>query len=310
MTVMQIVLDTSFNNLDQFIEKIQHWDLDFRMLDIGGFSGKVKQLVSRDMLISYAQFCRGLDQSGATPLGYWTFVILGKSCKGFWWRGHQITRDDLLVFPLNAELRCASYEDFEVATISLQISYLEQLADDLGLPKFPGRAREVIRLDSCFANGLRYLSGKIIGFAHHPLALAATQALAEKLVICAAQHHPAKNTLLRQRDLAVDRVVEYVRGTPVPTSELARLCRIARVSERTLQYAFKERYGIPPNVFVKRWNLNTARRLLSVASPSETTVCDIASKLGFLHPSQFATDYKRLFAELPSLTLRRDTNSV
>lgn len=52
--------------------------------------------------------------------------------------------------------------------------------------------------------------------------------------------------------LEVNRVVEYVRSTPDPTSELARLCRIAGVSERTLQYAFKERYGIPPNVFVKK----------------------------------------------------------
>jgi AraC-like DNA-binding protein len=307
---MQLVLDTPFNNLDQFIEKIQHWDLDFRLLGVGGFSGRVKQLVSQDILISYAQFRRGLDQSGATPPGHRTFVILGKSCNGFWWRGQQINRDDLLVFPLNAELRCASGVDFEVLTISLRISYLEQLVEDLSLPEFSDRAREVIRLDSCVANDLRYLTGEIMGSTHRPFALAATRALAERLVMCTAQHRPAMNTSLRQRDLAVDRVVEYVRSTPAPTSELARLCRIARVSERTLQYAFKERYGIPPNVFVKRWNLNTAKRLLSVADPAETTVCNIASRLGFLHLSQFATDYKRLFAEPPSMTLRSDTISV
>jgi AraC family ethanolamine operon transcriptional activator len=110
---------------------------------------------------------------------------------------------------------------------------------------------------------------------------------------------------IRKRDLAVDRVVDYVRSTRDPTSELARLCRIAGVSERTLQYAFKERYGIPPNVFVKKWNLNSARRLLLQADPAETTVSDIASRLGFLHQGQFAADYRTLFAELPSKTLAR-----
>jgi len=44
----------------------------------------------------------------------------------------------------------------------------------------------------------------------------------------------------------------------------------------------------PPNVFVKKWNLNSARRLLLQADPAETTVSDISSRLGFLH--QGATD--------------------
>jgi len=110
---------------------------------------------------------------------------------------------------------------------------------------------------------------------------------------------------LRRRDLAIDRVIEYIRSTRDSTSELAQLCRIASVSERTLQYAFKERYGITPNVFVNKWKLNSVRRLLLQADPAETTLSDIASRLGFLHQGQFASDDRRLFAELPSKTLAR-----
>jgi hypothetical protein len=53
---MHIVLDTHINNLEQFIDEVQHWDLDFRLLDTGGFTGRVKQLVSQDVLITYARF--------------------------------------------------------------------------------------------------------------------------------------------------------------------------------------------------------------------------------------------------------------
>jgi AraC-like DNA-binding protein len=302
---MQIVLDTHINNLEQFIDEVQHWDLDFRLLDTGGFTGRVKQLASRDVLITYARFRSGLDQSGGTPPGYRTFVIPGRNCNGFWWRGHNITRDDLLVFPASNELQCASHEDFEVFTISLQISYLEQLVDNLGLNGFLDRAREVIRLDGSAANGLRQLAGTIVIPTGEVVIQAAAHGLAERLIICAAQGHQKNIASLRKRDLAVDRVVEHVRSSQAPTSELAQLCRIAKVSERTLQYAFRERYGIPPNVFVKKWNLNSARRLLLQADPAETTVSDIASILGFLHQGQFAADYRTLFAELPSHTLAR-----
>jgi AraC-like DNA-binding protein len=211
----------------------------------------------------------------------------------------------LLVFPASNELQCASHEDFEVFTISLQISYLEQLVANLGLNGFLDRAREVIRLDGSAADGLRHLAGTIVRSAGNIVIQAAAHALAERLIICAAPDHPEKIASSRKRDLAVDRVVEHVRSTQAPTSELAKLCRITKVSERTLQYAFRERYGISPNVFVKKWNLNSARRLLLQADPAETTVGDIASRLGFLHQGQFAADYRTLFAELPSKTLAR-----
>jgi AraC family ethanolamine operon transcriptional activator len=134
-------------------------------------------------------------------------------------------------------------------------------------------------------------------------ALAASRELAERLVVSTAKDLPENRPSLRNRDLAVERVVEYVRNTPAPVSEMASLCRIAGVSERTLQYTFKERYGIPPNVFVKRWNLNSARRLLLQAYATGSTVSEIAMYLGFMHQGQFAADYRKLFSELPSTTL-------
>jgi AraC-like DNA-binding protein len=300
---MQIVLNTHFNNLEQFIDEVQHWDFDFRLLGTGGFLGHVKQFISRDVLISYARFQRGLDQAGATPPGYRTFVILGKGCKGFWWRGHQVTNNDLLIFPQSGELRCASNADFEVITISVREPYLEQLGENLGLYGLAKSRLEVIHLDSHTAQGLRTLAGMIVKSAGGMAAVTAAQDLSERLAICTATGLSRNRPSLRKRDMAIDRVIDYVRSTPAPASGLAGLCRIAGVSERTLQYAFKERYGIPPNVYVKRWNINSARRLLLQADPAEATVNAIAMRLGFFHQSQFSADYRELFAELPSTTL-------
>lgn len=302
---MQIILDRHFNNLEQFIDEVQHWDLDFRLLGVGGFVGRMKQLVSRDVIIGYARFDRGLDQVGSTPLGYRTFAIVGNRCHGFRWRKHQITQNDLLIFPENNELQGASHADFEVFTISVHRDYLNQLVDNLGLNWILNK-REVVHLDALTAQGLRHLAGTIVKpSAGGSEIQTAVREFTERLVICATDSLTEKIPSLRKRDLAVDSIVEFVRSVPEPTSELAQLCRIAGVSERTLQYAFKERYGIAPNVFVKRWNLNSARQLLLSANSTEISISDIALRFGFSHHSQFATDYKKLFAELPSKTLGR-----
>lgn len=305
MTAMQTLLDCQFDDLENFLAEAQHWDLDFRATTVGGFGGRVKQLASPHTLISYACFTQGLHQQGGTPEGYRTFGLPGPKCSGFWWWGSQVTRDDMLVFPASNELRSVSHPNFEVFTISVRISYFEELIDSLGL-KRPDTEPRVIHLNGPTADCLQCLAVTAVTSANSVAAMTATQDLVERLVVCGAQRGRQNMTPLRQRSLAVDRVVEYLRATPALGSDLAQLCHIASVSERTLQYAFNERYGMPPNAFVKRWKLNTARRVLLHAEPSQTTVTQVALDLGFAHPSQFATDYRRLFGELPSQTLRRE----
>lgn len=303
MTVMEILLNTRINDLDRFMDEIRHWDLDFRLMTCGGIAGRIIQMASQDVLVTYARIQRCLHQEGATPPGYRTFVIPGSHCNGFWWLGQQVTRDDLLVFPTSNELDSVSHEDFEVYTISLRIAYFEQLVDYLGLRPLDGSCK-VIRLSSSTIDSLRYLAGKIVrsqGGSNLPSTL---QSLVDKLIICVAEQ-TEDTTHSRKRGQAVTRVVDYVRNTHELTADLAQLCRIGCVSERTLQYAFKERYGIAPNVFVKRWKLNMARRLLLQTDPEQTTITKVAMSLGFLHQGQFAADYRRLFLELPSETLGR-----
>ena len=300
---MQAVLDTRFHDLEQFMQEVQHWDLDFRVMDTGGFQGRLKQLVAENVLVSYARFQRVLDQAGATPPGFRTFAILGKACNGFWWRGQPVTNNDLLAFPPSNELQSFSRRDFEVFTVSLRESCLVQLVNDLGIPFNPTGKREVIPLEPRAIHELRTLASMIVRATNTIAASAISQVLAERLLVSAYTRAADKRASMRKRDLAVDRVTEYIRSTPAPVSELAGLCRIAAVSERTLQYAFRERYGMPPNVYIRRWNLNTARRLLLQADPTEATVNGIAMDLGFHHQGQFATDYRKLFLETPSMTL-------
>jgi AraC-like DNA-binding protein len=83
------------------------------------------------------------------------------------------------------------------------------------------------------------------------------------------------------------------------------LCRAAAVSERTLEYAFKEIMGLTPMNYLIRLRLHRVRQALLSAAPDSTTVSIEALNWGFWHFGEFARAYKECFGELPSDTLRR-----
>jgi AraC family ethanolamine operon transcriptional activator len=83
------------------------------------------------------------------------------------------------------------------------------------------------------------------------------------------------------------------------------LCRVAAVSERTLEYAFKEVMGLPPVTYLIRLRLHRVRQALLAATQGSTTVSAEALNWGFWHFGEFSRTYKECFGELPSDTLRR-----
>lgn len=100
--------------------------------------------------------------------------------------------------------------------------------------------------------------------------------------------------------LAHDAIVEHAQ---VPIT-VKQLCSITGASERTLQYAFQEKYGLTPKTYIQAYRLNQVRKVLRASSVLSRRVVDVANDWGFWHMGQFAKDYQRLFGELPSATLR------
>ena len=83
------------------------------------------------------------------------------------------------------------------------------------------------------------------------------------------------------------------------------LCKAAAVSERTLEYAFKEIAGLTPMAYLIRLRLHRVRQALLGGDPESTTVSTEALNWGFWHFGEFSRAYRECFGELPSETLRR-----
>ncbi len=107
------------------------------------------------------------------------------------------------------------------------------------------------------------------------------------------------------RQGGLNRALEYLRSTDNGSVTVADLCNVARVTQRTLEYAFRETFGISPLRFLHLRRYHAARRDLLAADGRTTTVTEIALKKGFYHMGRFAIRYKALFGESPSQTLER-----
>ncbi|HUF20231.1 MAG TPA: helix-turn-helix domain-containing protein [Burkholderiales bacterium] len=111
----------------------------------------------------------------------------------------------------------------------------------------------------------------------------------------------------RARQRLVAKARDYMRAHIDEPITVADLCSALRVSRRTLQYGFHDALDLNPVRFLRAMRLNGARRELKHADPACDTVADIAARWGFWHLSHFATDYRSMFYELPSETLRRSS---
>ena len=77
-----------------------------------------------------------------------------------------------------------------------------------------------------------------------------------------------------------------------------------KVSEQTLQNAFKSLFGFTPKKFLQLLKLNLVHHDLQNADPETCTVLRIASKWGFTHMGRFSQEYSKLLGENPSETLK------
>ncbi len=93
---------------------------------------------------------------------------------------------------------------------------------------------------------------------------------------------PAATGRDRRRASIVKIAEDHALSQTGATIYVTDLCKAAGVSERTLEYAFKEVMGLTPVAYLIRLRLHRVRQALLAAHPGSTTVSAEALRLGFL----------------------------
>jgi AraC family transcriptional regulator, ethanolamine operon transcriptional activator len=309
------VWSSESSDLDEFISQLHGYRLDLMQTDRGPFTARSVQVQIGGMLLTTATCGRALVQSGLPPAGTTRF-LLRTSTSPATWRRKPVGVGDLLVCGPRAEIDWVSAPGFAIAVAALPDDAVRRSAELLDyLPPSEGSTSRIFRLERGEAHKLRAAFSRAMADIPDGSVEDDREVWAERrqedllrhMLRAVAGGNPADapdrgGDLHRRR--AVELAVSAIKEQPREHLSVGELCRAAKVSERTLHYAFLERYGIPPARYIKMYRMNAVRRELARSQGSDSTIIDIANKWGFWHMGQFARDYRVLFGELPSETQR------
>jgi AraC family ethanolamine operon transcriptional activator len=307
-------LHQNLNDFDSFCENARNWDLHYQQLDSGRFSSELLVFGNNETQLTHARLGRKMHQQGASPEGLITFGILANPQISIHWRNIDISGDMLFIFPEGGELNSISQPDFNAYVMSLSEEKLNAHCDLLDLPDI----RTLINNNEAF----QCRSEMMAGFRHwlHTVKLELTaldssvrdqhylhhieQEMIDRILMILTENHVVTKDRSRKRDIALSIAENIIFEPGREDITITELCDAANISERTLEYAFRERYGMTPKKFSLVYRLNRVRKQLRKTEPGTALVSEIARQYGLWHMSQFATDYRRHFGESPSATLK------
>lgn len=129
-----------------------------------------------------------------------------------------------------------------------------------------------------------------------------THALVAALTVNAAdarRRHP------RQHAKIVCRFLEFLEAKHDDPVYLPEICAAVGASERTLRTCCQEALGVGPVRYLWLRRMHLARQMLLRSEPAAITVTRVATAHGFWELGRFSVEYRGLFGELPSESLRR-----
>ena len=128
------------------------------------------------------------------------------------------------------------------------------------------------------------------------------QQLIHALVECLTE---STSNFLVEGDRVMTSFEDLLLTEPNRPWRVAEVSRRLGMSDRLVRESCQACVGMSPQHFIRLQRLHAVHRALRHPASSSTSVSEVGHQHGFRHLSRLAVDYRTLFGELPSHTLRR-----
>lgn len=312
-----IFIKQDFNDVDHLLEVAPDWNLKFRQLDSGLFKGELQHVSIGDLHLGLSKFNRKFDQEGLTPNRYRTIALLSSREQELIWRGKRVSGKNIMVFPESGEVDALSFPGFKVYTIAISNATINEYLITEGLNNQAlfenpdGIITPNIQALNMIRSQLEYFYRVVNEHPESVNSRAFYHIFSKEIPAMVLNSIWGGRALFSShspdfRKRILQKALDYIRSCKEEMPSVLELCLIAGASQRTIEYAFKEKYGFGPKEYMKKQSLNHVHSALKLADPRKVTIKQLAGKFGFWHMGQFSADYKKLFCELPSETLKRN----
>ncbi|CAG0990077.1 Melibiose operon regulatory protein [Burkholderiales bacterium] len=295
---------------------LRDWDQIYEQLTPGQFEGRFMEIWFRGIQVfrevtNRSVYEAGLMRDGERVLG----VPVMMQGKGYFC-GRPISPDSIMTMRGGDELDFRAPEHFDIVAVAVPESALALYAREIeqrdiegdlgGLSVVAASKEKVDEFRAFLLTVLESVSRTPSMLKFPAMQKGLEHALLSSVmkVLVPGEEAPRLASPPTVRHSLVSRAQEYMRQHIDEPLTVEDLCRNLKVSRRTLQYSFQEVLQLNPVSYLRAMRLNGVRRMLKSADPARDSVQDIAARWGFWHLSHFATDYRRMFGELPSETLR------
>ena len=308
------LIEANFQNFDNFNAFAVDWELDFKLLSRNNFMAYLHLYGNSTFQLGRTRLSGTIHQQGLVPRGFRTIVVPATADVNYNWLNKDVNSANLLIFPKSGILESVSHSGFDVFVLSVEEERLFELIDSYELlnaelmfrndEKRLFLSKEFLYEFWSAASDFLSVSKNNSGFE-----TAKTQKTekykAEQLIVKTLSYINTSNTLSnknkeRKRDVALKKSIAFIQSVSDRNISLKELCKVSSVSERTLEYAFLEKFQINPSQYIKAHKLHLVKKHLIMHKGSKPKISDVASLYGFHHLGQFSHDFKRQFGLNPS----------
>jgi AraC family ethanolamine operon transcriptional activator len=291
------------------------WETDYQQLGRGVFESSFKIYRTEHLSVTDQVCNREMGVSGVPPVGAFPlFLILNQGDRGIY-NGKPLQLNEVFVLRPGSEGTFRSPADLRMINLQVPESRLRQALSTMTGDELDALVPDTRRLilpaetiSDLTSIAERVLSPRLDPTIARPPNLwlrEAEEYLVTTLVSGLTQSVETHNGVgLKKRMKYVATARDYIEANLTSPLGLETVAQQTGVSLRTLETSFREFLDTTPLRYIKTRRLHAARRRLREATAGELSVTKIANDCGFEHLSYFARDYKALFDESPSETLR------
>ncbi len=297
---------------DEFLEKAVGWDIEHYQLAPGAYRISMDILHTKNIQISNVSHHVGILERGYIPNDACAISLPTLlSSKPLHYRGGILEKDQCPALLSGEEFETFSSGGVNYVTLVVETALLDKVSRLVRGQDFSSLVQQQrVYISRQSQQWLRQSIATFMNFQNispgapggGQQSLLETQLLEQLLL--AIQPPPGKIPKFPNRIVVARQAKQDIQDHLQQQLSIEQICDHIGCSMRTLHLGFKECYGTTPRQYARTLALNAVHRQLGRLSPNET-IADIAMRWGFYHLGRFSHQYKTLFCELPSETVKR-----
>lgn len=284
-------------------------DEEIIQLSPGVFESDVAHIALPHLHLFRERSARGLLKQFGSRLGSLVFSFPLHFDGPAWLNGHQLAQGQPILCDGNASLEIVTPEKLDLIIIGLDRQWFAQEIHRRGYGRMadhPWGQTEISLPPPAHAQLSQEIVGVLGDAQRGPSPIALENRLVTTIIdslLAASQLEPRPASARKQ---LADAARMLCLQDPQASVSLEGAAEVLGISRRYLQTCFQTSFGLSATQLLRAERLSRVRLSLIAAREKQKacSIGDVAATSGFWHWSRFSADYRQMFGELPSQTLR------